>query len=272
MHKISYYCPMPSPIHLRLHQQLNDFLSPELRDTVISQPFTQSRSVKDLVESIGIPHPEIDLIIINGAAVDDSYQLQGGEHISLYPALTQPAPELQNITPLFHCQPEPLTEPRFVLDVHLGRLAAYLRMTGFDSLYRNDYPDHVLADISAGEDRILLTCDLQLLMRKIISRGYFVRARQPQQQLLEVFSRFDLYNRQKPLTRCMHCNGKIRAVDKHKIEDQLQAKTRKYYSDFFQCETCRKIYWKGSHYLKMQTMINSIKAGTGIAPPLTNEN
>jgi len=246
-------------IHLRFYDELNDFLPPEQRGTDISHELTLARSVKDLVESIGIPHTEIDLIIVNSKSVDLNYPVQGGDRISLYPASKQIITELQTLSPLIHCQPEPLAEYRFILDVHLGRLASYLRMLGFDTLYRNDYDDLTLANISANQHRMLLTCDRQLLMRKQITHGYFIRTRQPKQQLLEVLSRFDLYDQLKPFSRCMHCNGKTRAVDKQVVKDQLQARTRKYYSSFFQCEECKKIYWEGSHYLKMQAMIDSIK-------------
>lgn len=251
---------MSEQINIRFYEELNDFLSPEQRKTVFNHELKKERSVKDLIESIGVPHTEIDLIIANGESVDFNYQVQGGDRISVYPVF-----ESLDISPLRHCQPKPLRNTRFILDVHLGRLAAYLRMLGFDTLYRNDYDDPDLADISASEHRILLTCDRKLLMRKQITHGYFVRARLPQQQLLEILSRFDLYNNQKPFTRCMHCNGKTQPVNKQEIESQLLPKTKKYYNEFFQCEACNKIYWKGSHYLKMQAMINKIEAGAALS-------
>ena len=252
---------MTGQINIRFHNELNDFLRPEQRGTEIAHELKQARSVKDLIESIGVPHTEIDLIIINGVSVDFDYLIQSGDQIKLYPILKLSESESLDISPLNHCQPEPLHTPRFVLDVHLGRLAAYLRMLGFDTLYRKDYDDPTLAHVSADEHRILLTCDRQLLMRKQITYGYFVRTRQPRKQLLEILAHFDLYDEQKPFARCIHCNGKIKPVDKQEIEDQLLAKTKKYYNNFFQCEKCKKIYWKGSHYLKMQAMINHIKDG-----------
>jgi len=246
---------MPEQINIRFYEELNDFLPQEQRKTNFSQVLKKTRSIKDLIESIGVPHTEVDLIIVNGESVDFNYLVQDGDRISVYPVF-----ESLDISPLKHCQPTPLRDPRFVLDVHLGRLAAYLRMLGFDTLYRNDYDDPTLADISADEHRILLTCDLRLLMRKQITHGYFVRERQPHEQILEILARFDLYNNQKPFTRCMHCNGKTRAVKKQDIETQLLPKTKKFYDVFYQCESCNKIYWQGSHYLKMKDMINKIRA------------
>ncbi len=244
---------MSRQVYIHFHGTLNDFLKPDRRDAGFDFKLTESRSVKDLAESLGVPHTEIDLIIINGKSVDFDYRVQAGEKIELYPTLKSSHK---------HGQPAALAVPRFVLDVHLGRLAAYLRMLGFDTLYKNDCDDPTLADISADEHRILLTCDRLLLMRKQISHGYFVRNRQPQQQLLEILSRFNLYDNLKPFTRCMHCNGKTRPVEKQLIETHLLPKTKKYYHDFFQCDSCKKIYWKGSHYQRMQEMINSVKTGT----------
>lgn len=218
----------------------------------------QSGSIKDLIESLGVPHTEVDLILVNGESVDFNYIIQDGDRISVYPVF-----EALDITPVVHLHPKPLRETRFVLDVHLGRLAAYLRMLGFDTLYRNDFDDSELADISIKEHRILLTCDKQLLMRKQITHAYYVREREPQKQLLEILSRFDLYGQQQPFSRCMHCNGSIYLVTKKSIESHLMPRTREYYNEFWQCAKCRKIYWKGSHYQRMQKLITKIIEKTG---------
>jgi uncharacterized protein with PIN domain len=255
---IRYHVRMQAQVNIRFYEELNDFLPQEKQKVDFNLVLKKTGSIKDLVESLGAPHTEVDLIIVNGKSVDFNYQVEAGDRISVYPVF-----ESLDISSLRHCQPEPLRKTRFVLDVHLGRLAAYLRMLGFDTLYRNDYDDPELADISTDQHRILLTCDRKLLMRKQITHGYFVRSRQPQQQLLEVLSRFDLYNNQKPFTRCMFCNGKTRAVEKQDIEKQLLPKTKKYYDKFHRCENCGKIYWQGSHYLKMQQMINKIKDVAG---------
>ena len=184
--------------------------------------------------------------------------LNDGDHISVYPPFTT-----LDISSLRHCQPRLPDQARFILDVHLGRLAAYLRMLGFDTLYRNDYDDPELADISASEQRILLTCDRRLLMRKQIDYGYLVRSRLPRQQLLEVLTRYQLHKQIRPFSRCMHCNGLTRPVDKKTIEHRLLPKTRKYYDTFYQCQNCGKIYWQGSHYQKMEQMIKNLNKKEG---------
>ncbi|MCD4696611.1 MAG: Mut7-C RNAse domain-containing protein, partial [Bacteroidales bacterium] len=146
---------------------------------------------------------------------------------------------------------------KFILDVHLGKLARYLRMLGFDTLYENNYPDPQIIDIAKKEKRIILTRDVGILKNSAVTHGYWVRSQNPREQLREVITRFDLSVNIKPLFRCMECNGIIEKVDKKEIIDQLKPKTKKYFNEFFRCTQCKKVYWEGSHYKKM---INSIKA------------
>lgn len=238
-------------LQLRFYEELNDFLPAERQKVEFTHHHKQAGSIKDLVESLGVPHTEIDLILVNGRSVDFHYQVQDGDRISVYPVF-----EALDISPLTHLRPHPLRITRFVLDVHLGRLAAYLRMLGFDTLYRNDYADSALAEISTTQGRILLTCDRKLLMRKQITHGYFIRSRQPRQQLREVVDRLDLHSSFRPFTRCLHCNGTIRPVAKALVQDQLLPHTRAHQKLFGQCEQCRKIYWKGTHYQQMRQLID----------------
>jgi uncharacterized protein with PIN domain/sulfur carrier protein ThiS len=249
---------MTGSVLIRFYEELNDFLTPELRRITILHPVKQPGSIKDMIEALGVPHTEIDLILVNGQSVDFDYRVQDGDRISVYPVF-----ESLDITPITRLRPAPLRITRFVLDTHLGRLAAYLRLFGFDTLYRNDYDDPTLANISVKEHRILLTRDKQLLMRKQITHGYFVRSTQPRKQLLEVLTRFDLYKAQQPFTRCMHCNGKIIPVAKDEIESRLLPRTKTWYREFWQCSQCNKIYWKGSHYQRMQQLIKTTNDNDG---------
>jgi len=244
---------MPGDVQIRFYEELNDFLPPGQRKIPFKHHFRQPGSIKDMVEALGVPHTEIDLILVNGQSVDFDYLVQDGDLISVYPMF-----ESFDITPITRLRPAPLRLTRFVLDTHLGRLAAYLRMFGFDTLYRNDYDDPTLADISVDEHRILLTRDRQLLMRKQITHGYFIRETQPRKQLLEVITRFDLRKSQQPFTRCMHCNGEIEPVPKKKVLPHLMPRTKAWYNEFRQCTQCHKVYWKGTHYRRMQQLIRSI--------------
>ena len=244
---------MSGKVTIRFYEELNDFLPPDKRKKSFDYTFKQAGSVKDLIESLGIPHTEIDLILANGHSVDFDYLIKDGDLISVYPVF-----ESLDISPAIKLRPKPLREIRFVLDTHLGRLAAYLRMLGFNALYSNDYNDSTLTEISVDEKRILLTRDKKLLMRKQITHGYYVREKQPQRQLLEIVSRFDLAKSLKPFTRCLHCNDIIQPVSKEVIAHHLMPLTKAHYNEFWQCEHCQKIYWKGSHYQRMQQFINQL--------------
>ena len=249
---------MSGSVQIRFYEELNDFLPPEQRKVSFEHSFKPPGSIKDLIEALGVPHTEIDLILVNGHSVDFNYPVQDGDRISVYPVF-----ESLDITPPTRLRPAPLRITRFVLDTHPGRLAAYLRLFGFDTLYRNDYDDPTLADISATEHRILLTRDKRLLMRRQITHGHYVRATQPRKQLLEVLTRFDLHKTQRPFTRCMHCNGEIRPVAKDEIETRLLPRTKTWYKEFWQCSQCNKIYWKGSHYQRLQQLIRAANKDGG---------
>ncbi len=239
--------------NFRFYAELNHFLAPLKRHCTFSHFFKRKTSIKDMIESLGVPHPEIDLILVNGHSVDFNYIVQDGDEISVYPIF-----ESFDITPLVRVRPQPLRTPRFVLDVHLGRLANYLRLLGFDTLYRNDYDDPELAAISSRESRILLTRDRGLLKRSIVSHGYCLRTTDPNQQLAEVLHRFDLVGIIKPFCRCIRCNGLLESVDKAAIIDRLPPKTAKYYDEFRRCQSCEHIYWRGSHYKRMQQFVKNL--------------
>jgi uncharacterized protein with PIN domain/sulfur carrier protein ThiS len=218
--------------------------------------FEGRASVKDMIESLGVPHTEVEVILVNDSPVDFSYIVQDGDRISVYPIF-----ESFDISPLVRLRPRPLREPKFVLDTHLGKLAAYLRILGFDTLYRNDYPDEELARVSAEEKRILLTKDRGLLKRRLVTHGYCVRATDPKQQVKEVLERFDLFGNVSPFSRCIRCNGLLEQVSKQAIEGRLPPDTRQYYDDFYRCTACDQLYWPGSHYDAMQTLVREVLHG-----------
>ncbi len=234
----------------RFYAELNEFLPENRKYKPLQVSFKGRQSVKHLIESAGIPHTEVDLVLVNGRSENFGYLVHQGDRVSVYPVF-----ESLDITPLLKVRPEPLRDPRFVLDGHLGRLAAYLRMLGFDVLYRNDYDDEELADISATAGRILLTRDRGLLKRSKVTHGFCLLTKDPRQQLLDVIRRFDLLNQMNPFTRCIACNGLLVNVDKSEIMDRLEPGTKKYFNDFSRCENCGKIYWKGSHHNRMDTLI-----------------
>ena len=242
-------------VQIRFYEELNDFLAPELRKRTFDHDFERRTSVKDMIESFGVPHTEVEIILVNGRSVDFSHIVQNGDRISVYPVF-----ESLDVSPLIRLRPEPLRTPKFVLDTNLGRLARYLRLLGFDCLYENDFEDAVVAKISSEQQRTLLTRDRALLQHRIITHGYFVRAVRPRLQVPEVLSRFDLYRLVAPFSRCIRCNGTLQDVDKATVEDRLEPKTRKYFDTFRICTGCGQIYWQGSHYERSMRLVDDWRA------------
>lgn len=128
-------------------------------------------------------------------------------------------------------------------------------MLGFDTLYRNDYEDAELAEISATENRIVLTRDKGVLMRSLVTYGYYVRKTIPEQQVIEVLQHFNLLNSVKPFERCMRCNGNIQSIDKSAIADRIPTRIRQEIDEFHCCTNCQQIYWRGSHFQRMEQAI-----------------
>ncbi|MCS6881230.1 MAG: Mut7-C RNAse domain-containing protein [Oscillochloridaceae bacterium] len=248
--------PLPAPVPLvtvRCHGALNDFLPHAQRGRPVTLPWSAHETVKHVVEVAGVPHPEIGALTINGAPASFGARVAPGAVIDVFSPEEAP-PDGVPLRP-------PLAVLRFACDVHLGRLAAYLRMLGFDTRYRNDQSDAELVALARAEERVLLTRDVRLLMRGAVVHGAFVRATDPEAQVREVARRFGLRASARPFRRCMRCNGLTAPVAKAEIIDQLQPKTRRYYDEFWRCQDCGRIYWCGSHVKRMQELIDRALTG-----------
>jgi uncharacterized protein with PIN domain len=242
----------------RFYEELNDFLPPARRRVRFTREFKDRRSIKDMIESLGVPHTEVELILVNGKSVRFSYIVRDGDDVSVYPMF-----EALDVTPLLHLRPKPLRRTRFVLDGHLGTLARYLRVLGFDTLYRNDYHDAELAKVSHDERRILLTRDVGLLKRSLVTHGCFLRETDPKQQLKEIVERLDLYRSIRPFRRCVNCNGLVRPVTRGALVGRVKPAVLKAFRRFRQCDDCGQVYWPGSHYDRMQALIDEVMAERG---------
>jgi uncharacterized protein with PIN domain len=237
----------------RFYAELNDFLPPERRGVSFTHFFRGSPAVKDVIEALGVPHAEVDLVLADGESVDFSWALRDGARVSVYPVF-----ESIDIAPLARVRPRPLRETRFVLDGHLGRLAAYLRMVGFDTRWRNECGDEELARISVDEHRILLTRDRGLLKRRAVTHGYWMREVDPKRQLAEVLRRFDLTRSLAPFRRCLRCNELLERVEKDLVAERLPPRVRERHEELVRCPSCQRIYWKGSHHERMKQLVAEV--------------
>lgn len=245
-------------VTLRFYEELNDFLPRSKRKQDIHCVFKGKRSVKDLIESLGVPHVEVDLILVNGHSVDFSYIVGYGDRISVYPEF-----ERLNIEQVTRLRPSPLRDTKFVLDVHLRKLARRLRLLGFDVDYEDGRDDDVLAQISHDEKRVLLTRDRGLLKRRIVSRGLIVRNTDPALQVNEILDRLDLWSRCRPFSRCIECNGFIEKLNPEQasyeeIISDVPPGVKSWCREYYYCYQCRRVYWRGSHYDKLVSMVNGI--------------
>jgi hypothetical protein len=243
-------------VTLRFYEELNDFLPPARQKRSYERPLFLSPTVKDVIEAEGVPHPEVDLVLVDGVSVGFEHRLQGGERIAVYPIF-----EGVDIAPLQRLRPLPLRRPRFILDVHLGRLARQLRLLGFDCWYRNDYSDPAIVEQAAATARIILTRDIGLLKHGAVTRGYWVRDRRSSVQVREVLRRFDLWARIDPLTRCTVCNAPIRAIAREQVPHRVPAGVRARHAQFFHCPGCDRVYWPGTHYEALLERIEGWRSG-----------
>ncbi len=249
----------PREVHFaefRFYEELNDFLPADRHKISFHWPFFGSPSVKDTIQAIGVPHTAIDLVLVDGKSVDFSHRLRGGERVAVYPVF-----ERLDISPVIRLRPQPLRCTRFILDVHLGKLARYLRMLGFDAAYDRNWDNSMLIDLSLQHERIILTRGLGILKQSRVTHGYWLRHCEPRQQLQEVLLALDLFRQLQPFSRCMDCNGRIHPVDKAIIRGLIDPNIFQRFREFSQCQDCRKIYWRGSHYERMLQLISGLGSG-----------
>jgi len=232
----------------RFYAELNDFLPAEPPERERRYEFDGKPAVKDAIEAQGVPHTEVELILRNGESVGFAEPLGDGDRVAVYPVF-----ESFDLAPALAVRSEPLREPRFVVDVNLGKLARWLRLLGFDTLYRNDFADPEVVRLGVDECRIVLTRDRRLLHHRQLTHGYWVRAVDPEAQIAEVVQRFQLESAAAPLCRCLDCDGLLEPVGKAAVAHRLEPGTRRHYDEFHQCRGCAKVYWRGPHVRRLVT-------------------
>jgi uncharacterized protein with PIN domain len=246
----------------RFYAELNDFLPPARRGVAFAHEFRGSPSVKDVIESLGVPHAEVDLVLADGEPVDFGWRVLDGARVAVYPVF-----ESLDVGPLTRVRPAPLRRTRFVLDGHLGRLARYLRMAGFDTLWRADCGDEELARLSAEEQRILLTRDRGLLMRRAVTHGHWMRETDPRRQLAEVLRRFDLFRSLALLQRCLRCNDPLVPVAREAVAGRLPPRVAERHDEYRLCPSCGRVYWRGTHCDRMERIVAEAVALAAEPPP-----
>jgi hypothetical protein len=238
---------------VRCYAELNDYLPEARRQRGLSVPFSAAASIERLIAGLGIPAAAVEVALVNGTSSRLDHGLQAGDRVSLYPLF-----ESFDVTPLLRLRDRPLRRVRFVADAHLGRLARYLRLLGFDTLFENDPGDAELARISAHEGRILLSRDKRLLQRRILTHALWIPAIRPREQLAYLVDRLDLRGLFRPFTRCTLCNGRLVEVKEDVPDLPVPPGIRAVFKTFWRCEGCDRIYWQGSHYDRLRAFVEQL--------------
>jgi uncharacterized protein with PIN domain len=240
---------------MRFYAELNDFLPEHRRQREFSYRFVGTPSVKDTIEAIGVPHTEVDVILVDGESVDFAHLLAGGERVAVYPVF-----ERYDVTPVTRLRPAPLRETRFIADVHLGSLARSLRLLGFDTAWERDLDDETIINTARRERRIILTRDKGILKNGNVTHGYWVRATDPERQLEEVIRALDLAGRIEPYVRCMECNGDLEDIARSDAARSVPLQVFLVYRDFKRCRRCGRVYWRGSHLRRLDKLVERARS------------
>jgi uncharacterized protein with PIN domain len=240
----------------RFYGELNDFLPRERRGHAITTPCARMATTKHMIEALGVPHTEVELVLVNGESAGLDLLLEEGDRVAVYPQFTR-----FDVAGLARVRMLPAGRIRFVADAHLGGLARLLRMAGFDTIYDNCLRDDQVEALAVEEDRVVLTRDRDLLKRRTIAHGCYVRALKPQAQLQEVFERLGLAERARPFSRCLHCNAPLRKAGKEQVASRLPPRVLETQDEFRTCDVCGRVYWKGSHWQRMSAMLGRTAGG-----------
>lgn len=241
----------------RFYEELNDFLAPPRRYSDIECACARAATTKHMIEALGVPHTEVELVLVNGESSGFDRLLEQGDRVAVYPRF-----EAFDVTPLVRLREYPLRVTRFIADAHLGGLARLLRMAGFDTLYDNNFHDQQIEALAERENRIVLTRDRELLKRRTITHGCFVHALKPAQQFVEIFDRLDLRRSARPFSLCLLCNAPLHPVDKSQVMHLLPSSVRQCHERFSTCDICHGVFWEGSHWRRMVALLDAL----GIAP------
>ncbi|MFX1763652.1 Mut7-C RNAse domain-containing protein [Paraburkholderia sp. A1RI-2L] len=243
----------------RFYEELNDFLARPLRRRAFSCACARDATAKHMIEALGVPHTEVELILVNGESVGFDHPLADGDRVAVYPKF-----EALDIRPLLRVRASPLRELRFIADAHLGGLAQLLRLVGFDTLYDNHFADDAIESLALTEHRIVLTRDRELLKRRSITHGCYVRALKPRAQLHELFERLDLAASVRPFRLCLACNAPLRHIARAEVRSRVPAGVFERHTRFVTCDVCERVFWEGSHWQRMRALIDEVRDNTKV--------
>jgi uncharacterized protein with PIN domain/sulfur carrier protein ThiS len=200
----------------------------------------RAATLKNAIEALGVPHTEVGALHVNGEPATLQRIVREGDYVEVETAKSGSDADL-----------------RFAADAHLGGLARFLRMLGFDTLHRNAFSDDEIRRLAEAERRIVLTRDRELLKCREIARGAYVRALKPEAQLREVAARYEIAPLARPFTLCLSCNLPLQPVEPAVIAHRLPPAVYELHQRFVRCPGCDGVFWPGSHYERMLSALRS---------------
>lgn len=224
---------------LTFDSSLTPLIPLALRGHPVVRAWADGATLKHAIEALGVPHTEVGQVLVNDAPAPMEAMVPASGHIAV--SCAQPA--------------LPVAPLHFLCDAHLGATARLLRMAGFNTAYDNNYADAAIEALAQAEDWIVLSRDRELLKRRGILRGAFIRAREPQAQMREIVSRFRLVDMAKPFSRCLECNVPLRMLSPEEAGASVPPRVRERQHLFSTCDVCRRIYWPGSHWARMNAVL-----------------
>lgn len=243
---------MPEAL-VRCYAELNDRLPPWRRQRDSSFSWDGDVTVADLIAALALSCEEVDLVLRNGESASLAAPVSAGDRVALFPVF-----ESFDIRPVQRVRKDPLRRPRFILDVHLGKLASHLRMLGFDAACEPAADDEALIRQSLDEGRILLSRDRALTAHIRLTRAFAIRSEDPHQQLSDVVRRFQLQGLFRPFTRCLRCNQPLISIDREKVLAVVPPRVRDSQTEFHRCPACLRVYWAGTHQDRMREFIDRL--------------
>ncbi len=243
---------MPKTV-LRFYEELNDLLPKHRRGADFEAEFEGKRSVKDMIEAQGVPHTEVDLILVNGVPEDFSYIIQDGDRISVYPVF-----ESLNIKNVTRLRKFPLRKSRFIADINIRDIVKAMRLLGFDVYFDPSFSHKEITVISKSENRIILTRSKKLLKLKDVTHGILIYPGQITDQIKRIIDYLDIRDQIKPFSRCLICNALLEGISKEKIENRIPPKTKESCDQYAYCRPCDKVYWRGTHFIRMKNLVDGI--------------
>jgi hypothetical protein len=237
----------------RFYEELNDFLPESRKKTDFYVALKGKRSIKDMIEALGVPHTEVDLILVNGISVDFNAILQDNDRISVYPVF-----ESLNITDTTRLRKIPLRRNKFIADINLGNIVKYMRILGLDVYYDSLLSNRDIIELSHKENRIILTKNKKLLKFKDVTHAIFIRPGTTTEQIRRIIDYLDINDDIVPFSRCLRCNTLLTDISKEHVLDRIPPKTKKFCNEYVQCQSCDKIYWKGTHFVHMEKFVRQI--------------